>query len=685
VVSTLTISDIAACGSSDSGGGGIDPSLATGNEGGDGTVDPTGGGGDGGAVDGAGSDDGASDDGASGDGASGDGASADGAGADAAADAGLTVWPVECMLCHGSVNPAPPKPFPVGGGNATTNRLVGAHQSHLGPSTWHHEVACSECHIVPTSAAQDPLFPTHMNGVNDVVWGPLAKSGAYSPTTESCSGTYCHGATLKTDAPGLGSNRTPKWTTVDGSQKACGTSCHTLPPGGGHPTSTACPTCHTAVIASFVPGNPPAVVWKDASLHINGQVELAGGALTCTTCHGTVATNNPAPPRGTKGELTTADQAVGAHAQHLTASTWHRDGQCGDCHTLPASTGHSNGVTDFTWGAVSTASGALPSYTPANATCSDVYCHGSKLLGARAGGVVSRSPVWNVVNGSYNACGTTCHTNPPGGTHPQQTGCPTCHGAVIATYDPVTLATTWTDRTLHINGNVEAAMTCTSCHGNGAAQINPPNGVGGEATTDTLAVGRHTAHLTASASHLAVACDTCHVVPAAGDVAHTAGYVASASLATSGHHGDVTFANQAVGMAFNVNATQGAPVTARGTCLGACHSNGRGGAPLVTPYWAGGAWPGGCGGCHAGTMATLPGRHPTHNGEATCADCHTPANAATHMNGTRDVNAAIVGDVAGGGGGVVTLAPGAPGNNCAAGQVQCNGTCHGKGHAPRCW
>jgi predicted CxxxxCH...CXXCH cytochrome family protein len=228
-------------------------------------------------------------------------------------------------------------------------------------------------------------------------------------------------------------------------------------------------------------------------------------------------------------------------------------------------------------------------------------------------------------------------------------------------------------------------VTCTSCHGTGAAQVNPPVGVGGEATTNTLAVGRHTAHLTASASHLAVACNTCHVVPGAGDVAHTAGYVASASLAAPGHHGDVTFANQAVGMAFDVNATQGAPVTARGTCLGACHSNGRGGAPAVTPYWAGGAWPAGCGGCHAGTMQTLPGRHPTHNGEAACTDCHTPANSATHMNGVRNVNAAIVGNVPGGGGGVVTLAPGAPGNNCAAGQVQCNGTCHGKGHAPRCW
>jgi hypothetical protein len=42
------------------------------------------------------------------------------------------------MLCHGSVNPA--TPLALNSATATTDPGVGAHQSHLGASSWHHEV-----------------------------------------------------------------------------------------------------------------------------------------------------------------------------------------------------------------------------------------------------------------------------------------------------------------------------------------------------------------------------------------------------------------------------------------------------------------------------------------------------------------------------------------------------------------
>lgn len=598
--------------------------------------------------------------------------------ADTNADAGP---PTGCIVCHGSAKNAAP-PLALNSASVTSDPGVGAHQSHLGPSSWHHEMLCTECHLVPPTANYDPLFPKHRNGILELTWGPIAKSGSYASLT--CTGTYCHGATLKADRKNSTSNRTPKWTTVDGSQKVCGTSCHTLPPGGGHTQSTACETCHSMVVSSFAPGNPPTVVWKDASLHIDGKVDVNWGALSCTSCHGDTNTKNPAPPLGTNGETSTSQAAVGAHTEHLASSAWHRVGQCTDCHTVPGSMNHSNGVTDLTWGAVSKAHGAQPAY--ASTTCTGVYCHGTTLMGPIQNGTVSRSPVWNVVNGSYDSCGDTCHTNPPGGTHPvaTMTNCPTCHGAVVATYNPNTKAATWTNAALHVNGNVEVIpMTCTTCHGTGPSQINPPTGVGGESTTGTLAVGRHVAHLTASNTHVAFACNTCHVVPPQNDLSHTSGYVPSPNLVTAGHHGDVTFANQAVGMTFNVAATQG-NVTARGTCLGACHSNGHGGPPLVTPYWAGGAWnTGSCGSCHAGTMNTLPERHPTHDGEATCADCHPPANSGTHVNGTLNVNPTITGS--GNDGGVTTLPPGAQGNPCPPGVWACTGTCHGKNHSPRCW
>jgi predicted CxxxxCH...CXXCH cytochrome family protein len=602
-------------------------------------------------------------------------------------DGKVDVVSLTCTSCHGDPTtnqPAPPKGTK--GETATSQQAVGAHAQHLGTRTQSRDVLCSDCHTLPTSTS-------HANGATDFAWSAVSTASGASPSyngaTATCTNVYCHGATLLGPNAGGTIQRTPVWNLVNGSYDACGSTCHTNPPGGTHPASTSCPTCHGAVIASYDAATKTAT-WSDRTRHVNGTVEVS--ALTCTSCHGTTATNQPAPPLGTKGETATTQKAVGAHAQHLGVRLQSRDVLCTDCHAVPASMTHSNGVTDFAWGPVSTASGATPSYATTTATCSNVYCHGTTLLGPNTGGTVSRAPVWNVVNGSYDTCGNTCHTNPPGGTHPPMTNCPTCHGAVIATYNATTKAATWADRTRHVNGTVEVvAMTCTTCHGTSPSQVNPPVGVSGETTTSTLGVGRHVAHLAASASHVAFACNTCHTVPAAGDTAHALQYVATTDLSAAGHHGDVLFANGGTGMTFNVSATAGAPVNARGTCTGACHSNGRGGAPVVLPYWAGGTWPTAnvCGNCHAATMSGgLGGRHGKHDGEAVCADCHPAANTSTHMNGAMNVNSTITGSSSGGGGSISVKPPGASGNPCAAGLFSCTGTCHGKNHplnTTYCW
>jgi predicted CxxxxCH...CXXCH cytochrome family protein len=347
-------------------------------------------------------------------------------------------------------------------------------------------------------------------------------------------------------------------------------------------------------------------VWKNAALHIDGKVDLDGAALTCTTCHGTVATGNPAPPRGTSGELTTAQRAVGAHAQHLGASTWHRDGQCADCHTLPASTNHSNGVTDFTWGVVSTAKASLPSYSPVTATCSDVYCHGGKLLGPAAGGVVSRSPVWNVVNGSYDACGTTCHTNPPGGKHPQQTACPSCHGDVIATYNPATTASTWKDRALHVNGKVEVAG-CGGCHAvppktgahvkhYGDAHDPPLAAYGDLRTVTDYAPGGSPAYI--------FGCGNCHPI----DPAHHADGVVDVDLSPAGAPAGSLKAKNAALASY-----------AGGACSGVyCHSSGQEApAYVASPPWNGAFAGPRCAACH-----TNPPAYPSGGAGSATANTH---------------------------------------------------------------
>jgi predicted CxxxxCH...CXXCH cytochrome family protein len=489
------------------------------------------------------------------------GAAADATAAADAADATVTSpWDPRCTACHGSVNPAPPRGF--NGETLTSEPAVGAHQAHLGPSSWHREVACSECHIVPTVPLHDPAVPTHQNSVDDVVWGPLAKAGTWSPTALTCTGTWCHGGELLPDIATVTTVRAPVWTTVDGTQSRCGKACHSTPPGGKHTGSTGCPGCHAEVIATFDPATGTAT-WKNAALHIDGKVQATSGHDL----------PNWTSPKTSPNHHGTA-YFIGNHQK--------------DEHGQPCTA-----------------------------------CHGAALDGGTSG---------------VSCNNASCHRG-----------------------------TDW--------------RSCSFCHGTAPSQSNPPLGVGGETTTGTLAVGRHVAHLAAGTSHVAFACATCHVVPAAGDVAHAIDYAPSASLATAGHHGDVAFSLGGAGGTFNVNATQGTPETARGTCVGGCHSNGRGGAPRVTPYWAGGAWtPGDCTACHANSMGGgLGGRHSTHNGEInTCASCHPDAASGTHMNGAKDVKGTVTGQP-------VTVTPaGASGNPCGS-RAACNGTCHGKTHTNYCW
>ncbi len=611
---------------------------------------------------------------------------------------------------------------------------MSAHQAHLGASSWHAEFTCVQCHLVPTA-----IFDTgHIDSPlpAEVLWDPTDRASADSATPTwngtTCSGVYCHGSTIKN----TGANVTPNWTTVDGSQSECGKACHTTPPANGHTSNTDCKRCHGAVINNFAGA---ATTWVDASKHINGQIEVTG-VLNCTSCHGNAATSDSSPPTGTQGETQTNQAAVGAHQAHLTAANWHRQVACTDCHTLPTSTGHSNGAVDFNWGGPSKADGANPAYNPSSATCAGSYCHGSTLFGPKPGGSTKTAPVWTTVNGSFDACGTSCHTNPPGGTHPAGTDCATCHGAVVQSFNPSNNATVWQDASKHVNGIVERSAyhdlpnwtspkgngnhhgsnyfltqqerdehgaLCSSCHGanldGGTSGVScnnaschggnwkscdfchgtppstsaPPLGVAGETTTNTLAVGRHTAHLTASSSHQAFACSTCHTVPGAGNVSHALEYVPSANLQTAGHHGNVTFSGPASGMTWNVNATGGNPINRRGTCVGGCHSNGAGGPPNVTPYWAGGSWSTPCNNCHSDPPQN--GEHDKHvkDENLSCATCHTPLNSGTHLNGQTDVRPSISGPS----GGSVTYNP----NACGNGNPGCSGNCHGEDRQTECW
>lgn len=508
-------------------------------------------------------------------------------------------FPTVCTTCHGDSSvgdPAPPKA--VSGSTDPSSPKVGAHQKHLRPSTWRHAVACNDCHDVPSS-------PTHSDGKTDFKWSWLAGPATYEPTTASCASVYCHGATLLPATVGGTVLRSPVWTAVDGAASRCGESCHTNPPGGGHVASNSCGTCHGDVIASWDPVGKVAT-WKDPSRHVDGRIDLVGGK-TCTTCHGDPVAKSAAPPKGTKGETATTQSAVGAHQAHLRPSTWRRDVLCNDCHALPVMTDHSDGKTDFVWSSIATAAGATPLYDTTGHGCTSVYCHGTTLKPAIAGGTIAREPFFDQVDGTFNACGASCHTNPPGGTHPSSTACASCHGAVISAYDPVTKVATWKDRTLHVDGIVErSTLSCTTCHGDATtADPAPPRSTKGETATTAIAVGAHQAHLGPSAWRKDIACNECHVVPTS--TSHFDGKT------------DLTFGAVAV-----ARGTKPAYEAASGKCSDVyCHGNGLlGAAPsgkvARTPVWnvVDGTWSA-CGTtCHSNPPG---GTHPT---DTACATCH---------------------------------------------------------------
>jgi predicted CxxxxCH...CXXCH cytochrome family protein len=412
---------------------------------------------------------------------------------------------VACNACHGNASGDATKPadqappLDVAGDSSTTAVGVGAHQIHLSGSSLSAPVACSECHTVPAAAGD----PGHIvAGPAPVTFGTLATTDASTPVwsdaTATCTGTYCHGATLSG-----GTDTTPIWTKVDGTQAKCG-ACHSLPPPSPHPQVAQCFQCHGDTVDAQ--GNI-----TNPAKHVDGKVEVTGGTA-CNACHGSATSN--APPVDTHGSSDTTKITVGAHQSHLKASVFSGPVACNECHVVPSAVddpGHitASGIATVTFAGRSVTSGAAPVWNGAAATCSDVYCHGATL---KAGGT-DPVPNWTRAGLGDVVCGS-CHSLPPPVPHPQDSQCSNCHDSV------------GTDGTIvkpeeHIDGKVEVTFpsSCSACHGS-AANPAPPLDTNGRSATTEVTVGAHQAHLNSTLSN-PVACTACHVVPAtAADAGH---------------------------------------------------------------------------------------------------------------------------------------------------------------------
>lgn len=589
-----------------------------------------------------------------------------------------------CSGCHGNADNAAP-PSSTKGLTSTAERAVGAHQQHLRNGALRRAVACGECHLVPATVDA----PGHIDGLAEVFpagAGQLARTGGAAPSwgaDGTCSGVYCHGATLGAG----GTSQRPQWTQVDGTQAACGT-CHAIPPPAPHTSSTACGTCHDGYSATAV----------DLDHHVDGLVEISG--IACAGCHGD-ATRAPtaanpqlaaAPPADTRGNTSTSTLGVGAHLAHLTDGPLRLAVPCSECHPVPSTLAHVDGVVALAFGPLAQANGAGATFDPASVTCSNA-CHGAVAPGAPSLGGSIAAPVWTKVDGTQAACGA-CHGLPPPASqgHPAVAGgltaCAGCHPATVNADGTLRVAggahingvvdvqqvhpTGWSDPTAHgyaanaqglgacvschgadfgggpsgvscnaCHGSTAWQTSCTFCHGNPGLTATaqnpqlaaaPPAGTQGQQATSARAVGAHQQHLTAGALAPAFACTQCHAVPA--DLAHVVGGPATMAW------GPLAAAN---GATPSWNGTSCSTY-----CHGATLSYGgvSSGGTLTTPAWTTvNGSQAACGTCHA-TTAINTGHHQVHITRGyDCGVCHsgytaTSANPAAHVNGAREVGGA---------------------------------------------
>jgi len=486
-------------------------------------------------------------------------------------------WRTDCTLCHGGADGAAP-PTATWGRDGDPVR-VGAHQAHLRATHGlSRPVACETCHVVPA----DALSPGHADGPTaDVTFSGLAGAGgAWNRAEATCASTYCHAGRAGGTVPA------PTWTRTDGADRAC-TACHGAPPPApAHPENADCAACHPGYTSSSV----------DPATHVNGLVEVDGAGVTCSSCHG--GAQNPAPPRGTRGEVETTTLAVGAHQRHVLGGAASGPIACDACHFghVPAENRHANGAVEVAFSPA--AGGAAAQWDRTTATCASTACHGAA------------TPVWTAVTPGPSTC-SSCHGAPPAAPHTQNPACGNCHDGYTATS---------VNPALHLNGTPDVRpLQCNSCHGS-LANDAPPLGTGGETETSQRAVGAHQAHIVAGTLAAPVACTECHLVPST--LVHSDGNVR---------------------LDFGPAARRGGTVPAYDPVTGTCASTYCHGATLrsaatgdpslhLAPLWTGGAGEAACGACHL-----LPPPQP-HPRTQLCDGCHpgyslTGVNPVTHIDG----------------------------------------------------
>ncbi len=580
-----------------------------------------------------------------------------------------------CNYCHGTSRPdgMPDYANFVNSTSGTPN----SHPKHVDEN----KLGCSKCHYNTTRNNGASIYTTmqpslHVNGIADVTFDSENNNGTFNGSfdhaNQQCSGTYCHGRSSP-----------PQW----GGVVDCG-SCHGVSPTNPNPgigahlihnngafslvtsvvtnasSSTTynftCNFCHfsrTHGGGEYITGVQTAetnfnTVTPTNGYNNNGATYTRGTATltdtsnwhysagTCanTKCHSSNSTGgapNNAFVTWTSKFVGTSRECYqchngdasapagrrmksGAHAMHVFTSVYRRS--CEECHALTASLNtvadkskHVNGTVDVS---------ILPAYGgtfDSSKNCSNVYCHSN-------------------ANPSAWGTGTVYYKS--------------------------------------MNWNTGPATTCTSCHSN-----NHVVGGDGVRSEDQTLSFNHRKHLNPATDSLLggygsrIGCTNCHNLTAK---TNTSLYT---SIVPSNHNNmnkDIYFSTSFFTMS-GVNTVYGGGVNGTaywgqwntpnsGSCTVICHSDARGGDPLVFPNWSTTQGSYGCTSCHAADATTfaLPNytgndSHEKHvsNG-VTCNTCHRLTagnNAGTpfinasgftshHVNGSagNDVKLSVIGN-----------------------------------------
>lgn len=193
------------------------------------------------------------------------------------------------------------------------------------------------------------------------------------------------------------------------------------------------------------------------------------GPEECNVCHGD--TTHAYPPKALNGDVSTSSIGVGMHMQHLAFTKYSALVSCNECHTPVASfddTNHINpsadGIAEVTFGSLSrtTLGGGIipnPVWSRTNATCSDLYCHGTFKNGN-----VNATGIWT--DSTSVVCGT-CHGDPvTGNPNPKPNG-----QFVAPHYSFYTINTCWQCHSSVINA--QGQITAPEKHINGVVNVYP--------------------------------------------------------------------------------------------------------------------------------------------------------------------------------------------------------------------